>query len=401
MRFRPIASALTGLALSGGVAVGTPATAAADCGCWHYVRAEGATANTTFEEVSAPSFGTALAAGSRGDLPLVAYWNGVRWRESGRLPVAADTVMEGVAASSVDDGWVVGYTPAGLPQTAHWTGGERWRAVPIPAHAPSYPRAVDARSGDDVWIVGAAGHPYTRAAAWHWDGRAWRPMPVPTDPGAAPHANSELVAVSAVGTDDVWAVGGSGLSGGREGTPSRGRATSARALVAHWDGRAWTRVALPEPAADEPLDVVLADVVALAPDDVWAVGTASAQTDLPLIRHWNGRMWATVPIPAVRGRLHSVAGDGRGGVWVAGQTSTGSALLAHWNGGRWDVSGAPTPGDPDPGEGTASRRGSGAVRGLAHAPGTSYLWAVGAYARPGSAEPVRYPLTWTNAPHHR
>jgi hypothetical protein len=108
-----------------------------------------------------------------------------------------------------------------------------------------------------------------------------------------------------------------------------------------------------------------------------------------------------VPVPGVRGRLYSVASDGRGGVWTAGESSTGTALLAHWNGERWDVSGAPTPGDPSPGEGSTGARGAGAVWGLAQAPGTSYLWAVGAYARPGPDEPVRHLLTWTNAPRHR
>jgi hypothetical protein len=380
---------------------GAPATATADCECWHYVRAEGATANATFNEVAAPAFDTALAAGIRGTTPLLARWNGVRWQET-PLPVPQNTVMEGVAASSTRDAWAVGHTPDGTPHTVRWTGGQGWQAVAMPAADPSFPRAVDARSAEDAWIVGSTGGPHTRATAWHWDGRGWRSMPVPVPPDDPSPRSSELVSVSARTADDVWAVGGSGISPPRSRSRAdQGSGRSPRALVAHWDGRTWTPVPASGQAGGNPVESVLSDVTALAEDDVWAVGTAWPGSDVPLVQHWNGRDWETVPIPLVRGRLYSVAGDGRGGVWVAGGSSTGAALLAHWNGERWDVSGAPTPGDPDPGEGSASMQGSGAVWGLAHARGTSYLWAVGAYERPGAQEPVQHVLTWTNAPRHR
>lgn len=407
MRLDPASSAVAAWALTGCVVLGTPATATADCECWHYVRAEGATANTTFSEVSAPSFNSALAAGNRGSEPLVAHWNGVRWREAPAVPLPAGTVVEGVSASSTQDAWAVGYTPDGTPQTARWSGadgGGRWNAVPIPASEPSYPRAVHARSADDAWIVGGAGRPVRRAMAWHWDGGAWRPVRGPAAPDIGPGWSSEFVAVSALAADDVWAVGVHG-SADEDADDEPGDRGSTRALVAHWDGRTWSEVPLPGPAdvsgQSAPPGSLLSDVAALAPDDVWVVGTAWRDGALPLARHWNGRHWENVPVPGMRGCLYSVASDGEGGVWTAGETADGTALLAHWNGERWDVSGAPTPGDPSPGEGLTKERGAGAVWGLAQAPGTSYLWAVGAYARPGPDEPVRYLLTWTNAPRHR
>src|ERR1700754_5035536 len=120
-----------------------PEPATADCECWHYVRAEGSTENATFSEVSAPSFTTALAAGSRGSTPLLAHWNGVRWRET-TLPVPADTTMEGVAASSVRDAWAVGYTSNGTAHAVRWAGDRRtWGAVPMPG-GTSFPLPGDA-----------------------------------------------------------------------------------------------------------------------------------------------------------------------------------------------------------------------------------------------------------------
>ncbi|MBC6456757.1 hypothetical protein [Actinomadura sp. HBU206391] len=397
MTRRLTASALAACA----VVLGTPAPTMADCECWHYVRAEGSTENTTFSEVSAPSFTTALAAGSRGSTPLLAHWNGVRWREA-VLPLPRDTAMEGVAASSIRDAWAVGYTPGGTAYTARWAGDRTWEAVPMRAREPSFPRAVDARSPRDAWIVGSSGHPHARAASWHWNGRHWQAVPVPDLSEIPGQGHSELVAVSALAADDVWAVGSGGT------TPPHSRSIADRgdgavphALIAHWDGRAWTSVPAEPSAGGGPSASVLADVVALSADDVWAVGTAWPGTDVPMAWHWNGTVWQNVAIPWKRGRLYSVAGDGRGGVWAAGESAAGTALLAHWNGERWDVSGAPTPGDTEPGEGAPTGHGAGAVRGLANARGTSYLWAVGAYARPGPNEPVPHLLTWTNAPHHR
>ncbi|GAA2084867.1 hypothetical protein [Actinomadura alba] len=404
MTFRLTASALAACA----TVLGTPAPTSADCECWHYVRAEGSTENATFSAVSAPSFDTAFAAGGRGGMPLLAHWNGVRWRETA-LPVPRDTTMEGVAASSTGDAWAVGYTPDGTAHTAHWTGERAWEAVPMPVHERSLPRAVDARSPRDAWIVGSRGEAHARAASWHWNGRRWRTVAVPdlserSEPaGPRERAHSELVAVSALAADDVWAVGSSGSAASPSGAgPGQGGDAVRRAVITHWDGRTWTLVpAAPTRAAGGTSQSVLADVVALSPNDVWAVGTASPGTDVPLAQHWNGTVWEHVPIPLVRGRLYSVAGDGRGGVWAAGERTDGTALLAHWNGERWEVSGAPTPGDLEPGEGAPTGHGSGAVQDLANARGTSYLWAVGAYARPGPDEPVPHLLTWTNAPRHR
>src|SRR5688572_25055460 len=72
----------------------------------------------------------------------------------------------------------------------------------------------------------------------------------------------ELIAVTATGPDDAWAVG-----------HERDTLTTAIPLREHWDGTSFTLV--PGPAGA----VVLEGVSASAPDDVWAVGMDQA-TDL-------------------------------------------------------------------------------------------------------------------------
>ena len=61
--------------------------------------------------------------------------------------------------------------------------------------------SVSAVATDDVWAVGLRG---LGTLAIHWDGTAWTIVPTPTPEGIA-----DLAAVVALATDDVWAVGGS------------------------------------------------------------------------------------------------------------------------------------------------------------------------------------------------
>jgi len=102
----------------------------------------------------------------------------------------------------------------------------------------------------------------------HWDGRAWRIVPSPDTGGG--YLNS----VSAVSTRDIWAVGNV------RGEP----------LTEQWDGARWTIVPNPRGPDRPPTPGYdsrsLWGVVAIAPRDVWAVGTVH-DGELPLIEHWN------------------------------------------------------------------------------------------------------------------
>lgn len=371
MLFHRTALALAGTTAFFGTAL--PATAA-ECGCWRSVRPSTESADAMLGAVTAPAEDAAWAVGSRGGAPLVLRWNGVRWREI-RSPLPAGTLLEGVAAASPHEGWLVGYGPDGTPRTAHLRK-KKWRSVQLPISGPSFPRDVDVRRSGEAWIVGSSsGANATQATTWHWNGHKWRTVPIPDGSGV----NSELVAVSSQGPNDAWAVG------------TRG-AYPPRQLLLHWDGQGWT----PSKAPELPGESTLADVVTTR-SGAWAVGSTRAkEADLPLAEHWDGKSWQVVPIPGAHGRFYSVASDGKGGIWAAGEDDTRHLLLAHWNGVRWDISRAPVP-DPS-GDGDA--RGPAAAWGLADTPGTPYLWAVGSYGRKG-ADPLRHALTWTNSPRPR
>jgi hypothetical protein len=144
--------------------------------------------------------------------------------------------------------------------------------------------------------------------------------------------------VAALSPANVWAVG-------KIGTAS---------LVEHWDGTAWTQVAVPEPTPGRSNGLV--SVSARAANDIWAVGTF-VDTDSgnePYALHYDGTAWHVVPMPTAPQTpafpvftLTSVVAVGPSDAWAVGQVSTGApveTLVMHWNGTAWSVVTAPTPG---------------------------------------------------------
>ena len=107
-----------------------------------------------------------------------------------------------------------------------------------------------------------------------------------------------------------------------------------------WDGTAWNVV----PSANVgDGDNRLANVVALADDDVWAIGSSVSSIGAPqkpLILHWNGQEWGVVT-PSIGGadkvgisdELTGVAEVG-GVLWLAGQRedATGTHTLLEADG---------------------------------------------------------------------
>jgi hypothetical protein len=93
--------------------------------------------------------------------------------------------LYGVAATSATNAWAVGYAnyfpqggegplveqpvPADVPIIAHWNGA-RWKLVPGPSPNDLY--ALTAVSATDVWAAGSSG-------ILHWNGTRWKQVPIP------------------------------------------------------------------------------------------------------------------------------------------------------------------------------------------------------------------------------
>jgi hypothetical protein len=81
-----------------------------------------------------------------------------------------------------------------------------------------------------------------------------------------------------------------------------GRETALQTFVEHWDGHSWRVV--PSPNRDD--QSILQSVSAVSPTDVWAVGASytgfgEVSRSLTLVEHWDGTAWRIVSGPPVGG----------------------------------------------------------------------------------------------------
>ena len=258
---------------------------------------------------------------ARGYRTLIEHWNGKAWKivPSPNPSPANSAFLYGVTALSPRNAWAVG--SVGSPaQTLilHWNG-RVWKRVASPNPFDRGARHYDTLAGvaaisaRNVWAVGSYFHrgPSGRKSlgtlALHWDGKAWKrvPSPNPGEPGGHEH---ELWDAATDSAGEVWAVGdyrdGDGLplterwsAGAWTALPAPGASSRdlqllsvsplaaddvwaagfsldqdsvSQSLVLHWDGDAWSAVPLADPGADD----LLAGIAAVSPNDVWAVGSA-------------------------------------------------------------------------------------------------------------------------------
>jgi hypothetical protein len=295
-------------------------------------------------------------------------------------PDRLESDLRAVVTFSDTDAWAVG--EAGVnqeggeqnPLAMHWDGTS-WSIVDIPgSYGHQGLLAVGGSGPHDVWAMGL-GH-----QALHWDGSSWSLVPL-ADPGSA---FWHVEAISAVATDDAWAVG----------NMTNGTGTSGAPLAEHWDGSSWsiadTPDPIPQPKTAEAYGTLSA-VDAITGDDVWATGqtenVAPVGQSNTVALHWDGSSWTRTQTPDVEaqsgtyGHLLGVSAGGSSDVWAVGiagdapGTMGGGdrALIEHWNGSAWSVK------DTLPAD---SR-----LLGVA-APAPDDAWAVGSTSVPGSYRPL-------------
>lgn len=205
-----------------------------------------------------------------------------------------------------------------------------WKFVPSPS-VPGVGQglyAVTAISGADAWAVGdvynqALGDQQTLTQ--HWDGMQWQTVPSPSVSNAYNH----LTGVAGATANDVWAVG----------YTIDDSTNNWQALILHWNGSHWTIV--PGAALGTSYNA-LTRVVAVASNDVWAVGYNGTDVIFhTLIEHWDGHSWTAVPTPApgTYDALYGVTAIGANDVWATGYYKEGDftyeSLTLHWNGRAW------------------------------------------------------------------
>jgi hypothetical protein len=298
---------------------------------------------------------------------LVERWNGASWDivPSPNVEPSASVAsylwaVSGTAANNV---WAVGRSKSGTSpeQTLvmRWNGSS-WSIMPSPnvGSGANFLYGVDALSSTDAWAVGdsSAGEPLIM----RWNGTQWNVVITP-DVGV----NARLTDVEAISANDVWTVG----------RYLADDETQEQALILHWNGTAWTQTIVGESGI---ADSLLRGVSAVAANDVWAVGEASASTSTgqALTLHWDGTQWAEVStgFAATMSTLYAVDAVATNSVWAVGSYHNGAeqTLTLRWDGSNWNDVGSPN---------VNSQRN---VMYAVAAAATNDVWSVGQYANNGT-----------------
>jgi hypothetical protein len=217
---------------------------------------------------------------------LVEHWDGKTWSTvPAPNPSEAENGLEDVAASGPRDVWAVGYSVVGTHATTlveHWDG-QQWSIVPTSdlssGGSGATLTAVSIVSANDVWAVGSQP---SGVLIEHWDGATWSVINAPT-----PKDHGFLTAVDASGPGDVWAAGWtSGDGPGNRATPP---------VLEHYDGKQWRIVELPKTPAEFGIPLAM---TAVSPQDVWLSGWTGPSNEADhyaeqraLVAHWDGNAW--------------------------------------------------------------------------------------------------------------
>jgi hypothetical protein len=107
------------------------------------------------------------------------------------------------------------------------------------------------------------------------------------------------------------------------------------ALIKHWDGTTWSTF----PGAMVRGDADLFAVSATSGSDIWAVGYRLSKRGVqPLVEHFDGLFWSLVrtPYAGSYATLDAVTAIATDDVWAVGDGPSAS-LIEHWDGRMWKI----------------------------------------------------------------
>jgi hypothetical protein len=265
--------------------------------------------------------------------PLITHWDGSTFKAADLPALPAETYLGGIDAVGAGDVWAVGSTTSTIagstpatPSVLHYDGAA-WKSVPTPAFPAGSGNdldGLDMRTADDGWAVGETTTmtgpltQQTRPLVLRWQGGQWTGSTLGKDAALS----GGLVAVSAAGADDVWAVGTQ--------KSVTGPAAFTQGMVLHFDGATWS----PDGPAT-PLGTSMNAVAVAGPGDVWVTGETCGGGCRGVVWHRTPSGWQEVPTSTSTDLLAVVA-QAPDNVWVLGyQARLGGAKadhVEHWNG---------------------------------------------------------------------
>jgi hypothetical protein len=306
-----VATVLTAGVLAAAVAV--PGAQAASTPGWRFVAFY---PQANMWSVSAASAVNAWTIGQpySGGILFVTHWNGRRWHTIGAPGPIGEVQFAGASLVAVPGGRAIIFVLEVSQETVdswvdvfEWTG-RSWSERGLLDVLPGLPSNPVASGPGDVWAFGGS-----TPSAYHFDGAAWSQVPVP------------VVVSQASGN----AAAGDWITGTAAARPTR-------VELRHWTSGGWRNAVLPKIAVPRGDQMFPGAVDAATASDIWVtvrVGPSAGRGAVTaVLLHWNGKAWskAAVPKGASPGTL---ASDGHGGAWLT--SSQPPLVIYHYSGGRW------------------------------------------------------------------
>ena len=358
-----VAAVTAGASLAAGAVVTAPALAAASSPRWRVTRTvanlavgglwAGGARDAWLAGDACADPATCGATDTSNGTVVIRHWDGRAWRAvtppRAYINSPLDQGAGPVVAISASNAWIFaarGTQSVDYTDALHWTG-RRW-ANPVRLNTAI--QAAVAPSATDVWAFGPPARYGQTGYVAHYNGRTWTHGTFPITADAA----------SSSSATDIWVGGESGNGPGPLG-------------MEHWDGRSWRATRLPSVGTGPQALAFIVGIAAIGPRDVWADAIAyKASGTISYLLHWNGRSWTRTAIPYSATADSPVVPDGHGGLWLAASIGAGrqpTFWFFHYSGGHWTKTPMPRTGTPPTGQIFVSQ--------IAWIPRTRSLWATG------------------------
>lgn len=272
---------------------------------------------------------------------LAMHFDGTAWTAVPTPDLEFGVRLQDVVAIAPNDAWAVGWSRSGqtlddVSVAMHWDG-TAWTIVPTPQPGGAYVDrllAVDAVGPNDVWATGVYDDPRTadHSLILHWNGTEWKTVPrgrpvLHKDARVECDTYGGLSGITVSSATGIWAVGDS--------------------TTCHYDGSIWREIPSPQPRPEyDEIGYPLEDVSAASPTDVWAVGARIIDTPYQVVwdtlaEHWDGQRWTrfTIAIP-VGQILLGVDAVASNDVWAVGADNYGPFII-HYDGATWSTVATP------------------------------------------------------------
>jgi hypothetical protein len=267
------------------------------------------------QAVSATGATNAWAVGGTGCCNLfVTHWNGKKWETiavPGNIGGGFTNQVTGASVAAIAGGRAMIFVASEDEELGtSWVVAFEWRGRSWSAEQAfaDLPGGAIASGPDDVW-----GFDSGTPSADHYNGTSWSQVSIP------------VIVAQASGN----AAAGDWVTGTVAAQPER-------VELLHWSKGAWLNAVLPKIAVPKGDQMFPGAVDAATLADIWvtvSVGPSAGRGPVTaVLLHWNGKAWSKVAVP--KGvSLSSLASDGHGGAWLTSDTA--APVMYHYSGGRW------------------------------------------------------------------